>query len=267
MCLIMKILYWLALFSLCTLLPAGEFQDFQEHFEAQLAELDEKKLNAINSWERWYLRSLLDLREPYTQKGDLDGVLALRTESERFLEERILPDPFSELEALNTLQREAAKRLERITEVELGEIRRLAGSYDLALAELQKKLTREGKIDEALAVRAERERLLAEYQFGSEQAAGEAVAQTQPQANESQAPIIPGGLRITKARYGANNKFVDVTKEVQKAIREGKLSIRASNSIKGDPTPGVVKDLIVEYQYRSRPGSRSVREGQMLELP
>jgi len=58
-------------------------------------------------------------------------------------------------------------------------------------------------------------------------------------------PEAPKGLEITKATYGIDQHREDVTKEVQKMIKNDKLDFTVSSNAFGvlDPAPGVKKTL------------------------
>jgi len=74
-------------------------------------------------------------------------------------------------------------------------------------------------------------------------------------------------LVLESARYGANDKFLDVTEIIKKKIADGKLEVTVSNTLKGDPIQGVPKELIISYYYDGTRYTKTVPEGEMLELP
>lgn len=80
-------------------------------------------------------------------------------------------------------------------------------------------------------------------------------------------PIKPKELRIISAQYGAKDKWLDVTGQLQKKIHEHQLSIYASNNIAGDPLFGYPKHLKVEYVLDGVKNKTRVREGMKLEIP
>ena len=47
----------------------------------------------------------------------------------------------------------------------------------------------------------------------------------------------------------------------------GRLQVYAGNQLTGDPCPGVVKQLAVEYSYEGARRTRVIPEGQSLSLP
>lgn len=74
-------------------------------------------------------------------------------------------------------------------------------------------------------------------------------------------------IMIIRATYGTEKDARDVTKELRKLIRKGKLSVVASNNIAGDPTPGYPKVLKIEYGYKGQKRTRAFDEGEKVELP
>jgi len=64
-------------------------------------------------------------------------------------------------------------------------------------------------------------------------------------------------LTIVSAKYGAGDKWLDVTEAARAAVRDGRLSMRAGNSLGPDSVHGVQKTLRVVY---SSGGKESVAE-------
>ncbi|MCC7493831.1 MAG: DUF3395 domain-containing protein [Fimbriimonadaceae bacterium] len=87
----------------------------------------------------------------------------------------------------------------------------------------------------------------------------------------------PGGgkLEIVKALYGLLPETddppvagtVDVTRQLQERVREGALTVRADNSLAGDPANLVVKQLLVEYTLDGVAHRRMVQENDLLSIP
>ena len=79
---------------------------------------------------------------------------------------------------------------------------------------------------------------------------------------------MPGAIVIQKALYGnpPDGPAADVTEKVKSIVESGSLSVDASNGNFGDPAPGVVKRLRVEYTENGTPRSDTVSEGETLKL-
>ena len=80
-------------------------------------------------------------------------------------------------------------------------------------------------------------------------------------------PKPPQELRIISAKYGAGNKWMDVTRQVREKITNNTLRIAASNAIAGDPLFGVVKILRLEYILDGERKTAALREGAELRIP
>ncbi len=77
-----------------------------------------------------------------------------------------------------------------------------------------------------------------------------------------------GGLRITRAQYGANHRSQDVTDLLNSRIQDNQLSLRVTNStMGGDPAPDTRKVLSVWYTYNGQDLQVGVSEGETLNLP
>lgn len=76
------------------------------------------------------------------------------------------------------------------------------------------------------------------------------------------------GLRILSARYGEGFRTTDVTQFLNNNISNNSLRVQVNTgSMGGDPAPGIVKTLVVQYEYNGARNSVNVRDGEMLQLP
>ena len=74
-------------------------------------------------------------------------------------------------------------------------------------------------------------------------------------------------LQIVSARYGAGDRWADVTKKVQGLVKRNRLEVKASNTVFGDPARGITKSLEVNYTLNGKPGHARVGEHGTLTLP
>jgi hypothetical protein len=78
-------------------------------------------------------------------------------------------------------------------------------------------------------------------------------------------------IEIIKAEYGAGNSVKDVTTILRKHVRDFPVIILPSPSYNatfgGDPAPGVVKQLKVQYRMAGKPGEASFQENASIHLP
>jgi hypothetical protein len=85
----------------------------------------------------------------------------------------------------------------------------------------------------------------------------------------TQAPVN-SSLEIVAARWGAGDRWLDVTNDLQSGVRDGRLSIaaRAQSFWGSDPAPGVRK--VLQVRYRLNNGSErqvNTNDGSTLNLP
>ena len=90
------------------------------------------------------------------------------------------------------------------------------------------------------------------------------VAELAKLPTTSEAP--PKVLTITKAEYGAQDKWVDVTDKLADAVSNNGLSVEASNGLAGDPINGVVKKLRIAYTLGGEEATAEVPEGDSFEI-
>lgn len=74
-------------------------------------------------------------------------------------------------------------------------------------------------------------------------------------------------LTILSATYGAEGKVFDVKDILQSLVQDGRLETLATNDLAGDPIYGVVKTLLVNYEFENVVIEKSFIEGQEVRLP
>lgn len=75
------------------------------------------------------------------------------------------------------------------------------------------------------------------------------------------------GLKIIDAKYGENDKYIDITHELNSLVDNNKLKTVIGNWIAGDPLVGVNKKAIVKYKHNGKPKEITVPEYQIIDLP
>ena len=82
---------------------------------------------------------------------------------------------------------------------------------------------------------------------------------------------LSGRLGIVRAEYGVLSSEMpdaeDVTDLLNQRLADGKLSVVASNSLRGDPAPNIVKSMWVRYSLDGQEAETRVDENQTLVLP
>jgi len=74
-------------------------------------------------------------------------------------------------------------------------------------------------------------------------------------------------LTIVTAVYGANGRGLDASGLLQSLVRDNRLEFQAGSSTLADPAPGVVKELVVTYNWQGQTREARVRDGEWLRLP
>jgi hypothetical protein len=119
-------------------------------------------------------------------------------------------------------------------------------------------------------------RLIVEYEYAGQPGRvdlreGDDLRLPGPGMNRGGAPAAGyAGIRILSASYGAQNRWVDVTRIVSGYVdpNTGGLRMRVSNdTMGGDPIRGPDKVLRVDYEFQGRTYHRDVREDSDLILP
>lgn len=72
---------------------------------------------------------------------------------------------------------------------------------------------------------------------------------------------------ILKATYGAHDKEINITNELNNLIEDGKLKTVLSNKIAGDPNIGIVKKGDIKYRYKGEKHDKQYNERDLIELP
>jgi tetratricopeptide (TPR) repeat protein len=74
---------------------------------------------------------------------------------------------------------------------------------------------------------------------------------------------LEDSLRMVEGKV---HRYVDVTERVLAEVKDNKVSIVASNANFGDPAPGVVKKLRIDYLEGGEPRSKTVQENETLVI-
>lgn len=79
--------------------------------------------------------------------------------------------------------------------------------------------------------------------------------------------LLDSDLEIKYALYGTVSKNSEVTSILQNQIIGGRLDIIVNNGLFGDPDPGYVKNLTVDYNFNGGANRVTIQEGLRLILP
>jgi hypothetical protein len=79
----------------------------------------------------------------------------------------------------------------------------------------------------------------------------------------------PDDLYILEAKYGANDKYIELSEEFNKMIKDDKLVyVGRYNDLKGDPIQDVEKCLTIRYSHKGRTYTKTIdKENTPIKLP
>ena len=157
------VLYCFTLLTLCMSLTAGADNPWPR-LKTTLAKLEaeaaEEHKEALEQLKTQYHARLKTMREEFTTAGELEMVLAVAAELERFQDGRTLPAPSEdgtgEIARIATAARAAVQKLEAKRDKKLAAIYK---RYIAKLDQVKRQLVIDGKIDEALKIHEESARV------------------------------------------------------------------------------------------------------------
>jgi hypothetical protein len=77
-----------------------------------------------------------------------------------------------------------------------------------------------------------------------------------------------GNLRIIRARYGAGNRWMDVTGALQNLVNNDRLNAKVNDTnMGGNPAEGQRKELEFEWEFQGRRQEARLREGDYINIP
>ena len=89
-------------------------------------------------------------------------------------------------------------------------------------------------------------------------------------ARDAEVVILPGIVSFTiySATYGAQGRTIDATRAITARVAGNRLELPVTGDILGgDPAPGVVKTLTVNYELNGRRRTATAQDGETLRLP
>ncbi len=200
---------------------------YRARFESYLGDLvyDSPALRA--SWGNAYQKSLDVLADQLQQAGQLEALLEVRREINRFSHNRTIPEQALSptCEELRETQEAFARKPVEAALKNSNSIIKLLDKYDATLSELESTLTVEGKISDALKVRAERMRI---KELGALKTAKFNVAMY---AYENQR-LVPAGAE--QAGIPAEDKVIQ-TGDLMATRTEDGVTVSASQPPKAAP--------------------------------
>jgi len=148
---------------LLAVLPAirGSAEEAEEIYQKNLKAIQDDYTNKLAALSAEYAQSLNNLEQASQKKGDLDGVLGAQKEKKRFESDQTVPlTPSADvLPAIGSLQAAYQKTNAKLDAAKNRQILSLADQYAAKLEALKRKLTMDGKIDEASKVAEDKNKL------------------------------------------------------------------------------------------------------------
>ena len=140
--------------------PPADIKTLKAKYEQGLAAIQGETNKALTNSVQGYADALKALGQKLQGAGDLDGMLAVKKESERFEKEKTIPESavVADCVALRDLQTKWQKMPDTIDVNKSKKIVTLSKGHIAALEEVKKQLTMQGKVEEAVVVKDEIER-------------------------------------------------------------------------------------------------------------
>lgn len=136
---------------------SGDLSSYQAEFAESFKKLGENDNAKIKAWQRTYTTELSMLQTGMQKKGDYEGWSAVRDEMLRVEENPAIPDETiaSSPQELSALQRKFRESHAKVLAERKKDITVFTQRYIEKLESLQKKMTMQGKMNEAAVVNAE----------------------------------------------------------------------------------------------------------------
>ncbi len=210
-----------------------EMVEMARVFRVHARDLSSRYNETIKALPAQYANDIKTLHDRYQQNGDLDGVLATAREQKRYQEAMAAErDPFeltpemppeaivAKPQELRQLQEQYVSRFKDAATVRTRDIKELAGKYVKSLQKVQSELTRAGRIDEAVVIKAESECLQQGMEDGSmmqlvekmatelpKTASGSSVDATAEVAKPGEVPVYGVVPNWAKWKFVSSNRF------------------------------------------------------------
>lgn len=154
-------------------------------------QIENRRQERLSAMKTQYVAALENLYQKAISKGDLDGVIAIKAEKDRILTDVSLTDAdrSAMAEELKSLRISYDQNSKCMMKERGDQLRQLHGKYVRTLETQEKKLTLQGRVDEALAIRAEKERIMDD--LPAEASASPAIPTPAAPAPAAPAPATP----------------------------------------------------------------------------
>lgn len=217
----------IAMMGVCFAEAVVTFEKLQSSYQAALSDVVEKGEVEIKRLSDGYVSAVARLENEFQAAGKLDLLLKARQEREQFLKSgKPGADDTPEIARLTAILDQNQKQVRDKVSASVSE---LSGKYIEQLELLQAELTKSGKIDDAILVKAEVEKIRLPVDQAGKMAAGVPVNPSAPAGGDQFVPIptiAPNPV--------AGNPFRDGNWPVTMALPQGNYRIEGSHQIKGE---------------------------------
>ncbi len=139
---------------------APAFKETKDAYEKEIAQIEAECTRSVSLFPTNYVNALDVLDQAMRKTGDLDAVLAVRKEKERFSLDPVLSEEVvvAQPAQLRNLQIEHRKALQSLPKLKADKLAAAAARYLERLENLKKFLVVKGRLEDAVEVKAEIER-------------------------------------------------------------------------------------------------------------
>lgn len=260
----MKYFLQILFFTCCASLCLGEtdLASFQDRFQEELEKLEADHAQKISRLRGPYLAALMRLEAESRHAGDLEGLIAVRDELVRAEEaEDLLLEGDIAHEGIRRLQAALRQQVEEIDQETSARKDVMIRNVQQYAARMSSEVLRSGDVDGAVAWR--------DWGRGLQLRLNPQRQIVGPEETPPGEVRLSPAIKVVRARYGARDRWMDVTEKVREALEETEgLQIgMVSNEWAGrDPYGGVVKTLQVEFDMAGKRWVYEAQEGHAARL-
>jgi hypothetical protein len=216
--------------------PTGELPRLQTIYSNSVSVIEAKYAAQRTNAPAQYLLDLDALEKSYQQKGDIKGVVAVRSERKQFNRELVVPGPDTDGDPteLKTVRAKLRARPAELDDQKKKEMADLNAAYFNRLEGLQRELTRQGRIDAALSLQAEMDTIK------NKSPTSDVSSVPSPAAKPTSPPIVAGNTQGDR---------IDAKHQTSRQTTLSSLT-----------RPAIAK-VIIHNTYNSRQKNAGVRSG------
>jgi hypothetical protein len=185
----------------------ADLASLQEAYRGQVSKIEAKYAALKEKIPADYTNALNALELSFTKKGDLDSIVAIRAERDRFLVAQDVPNEalVKSPPALKALQDRFQKAVVDLEAGKKKDIVAITVPYLTRLEQLKTSLTKRSKVDDALLVKTEIDNIKGSVDFSVTKEVSPGANQP-PASKKGETPIFPASLRNGLVLYYSFDK-------------------------------------------------------------